>query len=374
MSSILFIFIYFVFIFLFMNFLYSKCCIYYKPLEYIDKKTGEKINVHKKYEPFQAKDSLSYLNFLINGMIFFPIKFVTCVSVVSGLIINLKISSYFHKNSDTNKKDREITKKIIQFWSKWAFKMANITIHEIKINSYEKTYKKYLGENYDFTDQKYSVIISNHLGLFDVILQMFLHGPGFIAKKQVGDYPLFGSVARGLNCLLVSRENEKERQKTMDLIYQKQKNFIDGKSLSPLVIFPEGTTTSNRNILKFKKGAFYHLLPIKPQIIKIDQNSPVHIACGAQNICFHTWKLLSFYRNDIYYMDLPVIKPTEFMFENYKNYGKEKWEIFAEVTRKIYCEIGGFTESDLGYRDSDKYYLSMVKGKYEPEDEKEKSC
>ena len=48
-----------------MNFLYSKCCIYYKPLEYIDKKTGEKINVHKKYEPFQAKDSLSYFNFLI---------------------------------------------------------------------------------------------------------------------------------------------------------------------------------------------------------------------------------------------------------------------------------------------------------------------
>ena len=53
--------------------------------------------------------------------------------------------------------------------------------------------------------------------------------------------------------------------------------------------------------------------------------------------------------------ELPVIKPTEYMFEKYANLGVEKWEIFAEVTRKIMCEIGGLTPSDKTFRDSKRY-------------------
>ena len=152
----------------------------------------------------------------------------------------------------------------------------------------------------------------------------------------------------------------------MDDIYIRQKNYMEKKSLTPLAIFAEGTTTSNRHILKFKKGAFYHLLPIKPQIIKIDQNCPLHIACGVQNIFFHTMKIMTYPLVEMGYFDLPVIRPTEFMFQRYANLGKNKWEIFAEVTRKIYCEIGGFQESNYGFRDVDLYERSVLSGKYEP--------
>lgn len=62
---------------------------------------------------------------------------------------------------------------------------------------------------------------------------------------------------------------------------------------------------------------------------------------------------------------MPVIRPTKFMFENYSHLGKEKWEIFAEVTRKIYCEIGGLKESNLGYRDEHLYSLAIKTGKYD---------
>ena len=197
---------------------------------------------------------------------------------------------------------------------------------------------------------------------------MYLYQPGFIAKKLVANYPFFGSVARGLNCLFIDRENENSRKKIMDDIYMKQKNYMDKKSLAPLAIFPEGTTTSNRNILKFKKGAFYHLLPIKPQIILIDQNCALSIACGVQNIFYHTLRIMAYSSTELYYIDLPVIRPTEYMFDHYSHLGKEKWEIFAEVTRKIYCEIGGFEESNLGYRDEHLYSIAINTGKYEPND------
>ena len=191
---------------------------------------------------------------------------------------------------------------------------------------------------------------------------MYLYQPGFIAKKLISDYPFSGSVARGLNCLFVDRENENARKKILGDIYIKQKNYLEGKSLAPLAIFPEGTTTSNRNILKFKKGAFFHLLPIKPQIVLIDQNSPLHIACGVQNIFFHTWKIMAYSCSELFYIDMPVIRPTEFMFKNYSYLGKEKWEIYAEITRKIYCEIGGFEESNLGYRDGQIYSQAILSG------------
>ena len=355
--------------FLILNWIYINSKIYYKPLKYQDKKTGKIIDVHKLYEPFQAKDKLTYWRFILTGIIFFIPKLIFCMSAVIGLIIHLNIVYLFYKNSDTDINHRNKIKNIIKFWSFLALKFAMIRVKEKKVDNYEKIYKKYLGDDYDFSDQKYSLIICNHIGLFDVILIMYLFQPGFIAKKLVSNYPFFGSVARGLNCLFVDRENESARKKIMDDIYNRQKNYIEGKSLAPLAIFPEGTTTSNRNILKFKKGAFYHLLPIKPQIILIDQNSPFHIACGVQNIFFHTWRVMSYSFNDLSYIDLPVIHPTTYMFEHYSNLGKEKWEIYAEVTRKIYCEIGGFKESNLGYRDDHLYSIAIKTGKYEPNDE-----
>ena len=64
---------------------------------------------------------------------------------------------------------------------------------------------------------------------------------------------------------------------------------------------------------------------------------------------------------------MPVVRPTEYMFKNYSHLGKEKWEVYAEVVRKIYCEVGGFKESNLGYRDSKAYSEAMIKGEFDYE-------
>ena len=357
---------YFSIVFILLNLLYKRCSIYYKPLLYKDPKTGKIINVDNLYAPFQVKDKLTYWKFILYGMIFFIPKSLLCTISVISLILNLKILHIFYKDTDTNLHQRNCSKKIIKFWCYLFLCGSTIKIKKIESPNIKVIYTKYLGSDYNFEDQTYSLITSNHIGFFDVILVLYLYQPGFIAKKMVQDYPFFGSVAKGINCLFVDRESETARKKIMDDIYIRQKNYMEKKSLTPLAIFAEGTTTSNRHILKFKKGAFYHLLPIKPQIIKIDQNCPLHIACGVQNIFFHTMKIMTYPLVEMGYFDLPVIRPTEFMFQRYANLGKNKWEIFAEVTRKIYCEIGGFQESNYGFRDVDLYERSVLSGKYEP--------
>ena len=53
------------------------------------------------------------------------------------------------------------------------------------------------------------------------------------------------------------------------------------------------------------------------------------------------------------------------MWEHYSELGKEKWEIYAEVTRKIMCEIGGLKPSSKTYRDIKRYENSCYKRVYE---------
>lgn len=53
-------------------------------------------------------------------------------------------------------------------------------------------------------------------------------------------------------------------------------------------------------------------------------------------------------------------------FFQYKHFGKEKWEIYMNVVRKIYSEVGGMEEADMGFRDLHRYIKAMRTGFYDP--------
>ena len=60
------------------------------------------------------------------------------------------------------------------------------------------------------------------------------------------------------------------------------------------------------------------------------------------------------------------------MFKHYAYLGEDKWEVYSEVVRKIYCEIGGFEPSEKNLRDSKYYNKIMAEGVYPlPEEKKE---
>ena len=372
MSICLYLSIYFISNFIILNILYLKVRKYYRPLTYKDKETGKIIDVHKLYEPFSAKDKFSYWKMMLGGIFFFPIKFAILLSIIIMFMIHLRIFSFFYSNQDKDKSQYEKLSKIMKFYNGLFLFFSWIKLQEKKIDCTE-VYKKYLGPDYDFNQKKYSSITCNHIGFYDVITNMYLNACGFIAKEEISRYIFIGHIAQYINCLFVNRENVESRKKTFDKLYERQSTYLEGKCYAPLVLFPEGTTTSGRNILKFKKGAFYHLFPIKPEIIFIDPNSQYHIAVGAQNIFINTCTFLCFFGTSLYYSYMPIINPTEYMFKNFSHFGKEKWEIYTEVVRKIYCEVGGFKESNLRYRDSHEYYEAMVNGKYESDKIKKKN-
>ena len=99
-------------------------------------------------------------------------------------------------------------------------------------------------------------------------------------------------------------------------------------------------------------------------IIKISFDGPCHLCCGVTHLFFHVMRSFCYFTNKLYYIELPIITPTEYMFEHYKDLGKEKWEIYKNVVYKMYFELGNFKETDIGLKDKNEYYAALETGIY----------
>ena len=342
---------------------------YYRPLYYQKDKNSPKIDVHSLYPEFALKDKLNFPRLLIGNIFLAPIKLSLEILCAIFCILMMKYYSLTLKNPTTNPEERKKVAWVEYISCYIAFYIIHgLRVHEKKL-PYEEIYKKYLGQDYDFSQKDYSLIICNHIGFFEVAINMIKYQCGFIAKKAIKNYYFIGQIATQIGCLFVDRENNEERKKIFEELEKRQRDYYTKKNLCPLVLFPEGTTTTGKHILKYKKGAFYSLLPIKPEIINIYHSDDYHVSIGAANVVMSSLRSLAYFNINMYFVDLPVINPTDYMFEKYKSLGKEKWEIFAEVTRRIICEVGGFEMSDKNFRDQKKYVKAMITGNYYEGDE-----
>ena len=288
--------VYTIIIFAYSFWIYKNNNIFYKPLEFISPDTNEKINLHSLYPEFACLDKISFFRiFIINFLLIGIFKFIINIFLAIMQIIRLKQHMNNLKNPTSNPEEWKKLSETISFWTRWLLKINGMQIIKKEI-PYEEVYKKYLGPDYSFDpNEKYSLLISNHIGFYDVVLNMALHSAGFMAKYETQGYPLVGVISRGINCLFVRRENEEDRMKIFQELEQRQKDFYDGKILSPLLLFPEGTTTNGKYILKFKRGAFYHLLPIKPQIIMLEDNLNYSVAIGVGSAGFNYYRSLCYF-------------------------------------------------------------------------------
>jgi lysophosphatidylcholine acyltransferase/lyso-PAF acetyltransferase len=200
---------------------------------------------------------------------------------------------------------------------------------------------------------------------------MAIYGCGFISKEEVKKMPIFGKIAMGLQSVFVDRNNPNSRKKTLDDIMKKQKDYMEGKPVMPFMIFPEATTTSGRHLLSFKRGAFFSLLPVKPNFILPNLNNDFHLGCGSTKVGINYGRSLTELFVQTQFYELPIMTPNEYMYNNYSHYGKEKWEIYKEVTRDILSELGGFIKSDKEFIDSSRYNICVDNQTYiEKEDYK----
>ena len=120
-----------------------------------------------------------------------------------------------------------------------------------------------------------ALFVGNHRSIFDIILTYTrVKGlTGFVAKKELGNIPVFSNVMGYLYCLFLDRDNIKEGLKT---ILQAIEYIKQGVSI---FIFPEGARNKGEEttLLPFKDGAFKIATKSNCPIVPVALNNTVAI-------------------------------------------------------------------------------------------------
>ena len=214
--------------FLLALFVYTNSKIYYKPCKLIDK-NGNVVDIHKIFDVFHPHDELNFWKLWIGGFLNFPYKFIISFFIATSMKFHLQLVNYFYPNSETDLSQWKKMKFGISFWANFFLFANGIHLVNKKVDC-EKVYKKYLGEDYDFSDDKYSLIISNHIGFFDVVVLMAKYTVGLMAKIDVKDYYFVGPIATAMHCLYIKRKAPKKGKKYLTNWKNDRNYFTKGNS------------------------------------------------------------------------------------------------------------------------------------------------
>jgi len=98
-----------------------------------------------------------------------------------------------------------------------------------------------------------AILVSNHQSLVDIplFLSVFPREIKFLAKRELGEIPLFGKAMGFAGNLFIDRDDPRD---AVHLMREAVRRIAKGQVV---VVFPEGTRSPDGEIGEFKTGAFY---------------------------------------------------------------------------------------------------------------------
>lgn len=94
------------------------------------------------------------------------------------------------------------------------------------------------------------LFVANHRSYVDIPL-VLAHVPAvFLSKREIGEWPLFGRLARRGSTVFVDRENAESRKRALVELAARLDEGL------PITVFPEGTTSHGPGVASFRAGSF----------------------------------------------------------------------------------------------------------------------
>lgn len=98
-----------------------------------------------------------------------------------------------------------------------------------------------------------AVLVANHQSIVDIpmLLSAFQRPVRFLAKRELGEIPLFGKAMAAAGNLFIDRDDPRD---AVRMLRDVGARLRDGRLV---VVFPEGTRSGDGSIGEFRPGAFY---------------------------------------------------------------------------------------------------------------------
>ena len=145
-------------------------------------------------------------------------------------------------------------------------------ISEKVVNAFRRYYGRVLSKIYFRLKESYNpwkeietpLVIANHVSENDhLYIMSCLSTVSFVSKAEMGKIPIIGYIAKHYDSLFVQRESAENRRFIKSEIRRRVDSYMkDSKSVKPIAMYPEGTTSNNTGVLMFNNGAFDSLAPI----------------------------------------------------------------------------------------------------------------
>lgn len=140
-----------------------------------------------------------------------------------------------------------------RYVQKWSKKLLDICGVKVRVHHPERLSSK-------------ALIVSNHVSWLDIFLIHSVTPCHFIAKAEMADWPIIGSLAKSTGTLFLERSRTRHLKSTLETLVK----YL--KARERCIFFPEGTTAKQGELLPFHpnlfEGAIHAELPIQPFAVK----------------------------------------------------------------------------------------------------------
>lgn len=191
--------------------------------------------------------------------------------------------------------------------------------------------------------------VAPHSGFLDMLVLCVSGLPTVVSRSENSKLPVIGALLEFNQAVLVSRKDPESRRKCVSQI----KERLTSNGYWPqMLMFPEGTTTNGRALIKFKPGAFLAGVPVQPVLL--------HYPNKLDSIRW-TWKGTSWleclwYTTSQLYTNvtvefLPVYTPSQEERENPELYADNVQKLMAKalnVPATDFVMEGPFPATKLG--------------------------
>jgi 1-acyl-sn-glycerol-3-phosphate acyltransferase len=124
------------------------------------------------------------------------------------------------------------------------------------------------------------LIVSNHISWLDVFVLNALSPAAFVCKDEVRRWPLIGWLCARTDTVFLNRSSRRSAHRCA-----MQLREILIKGAMPVAVFPEGTTTTGREVLPFRsallQAAAHTAIPTIPVALRYEYPDGTHCAAPA---------------------------------------------------------------------------------------------
>lgn len=186
------------------------------------------------------------------------------ISLLFSSIFRIKITLLTKKGDLEGR--RNYIHKISSNWAKLIIKIAGANVNIIGLENLPK--------------DETALFVSNHQSNFDIplLLSCIDIPKGFIAKKELENWPFISIWMKYINCIFMDRDN----------LRKSAESIVDGikllKSGYSMVIFPEGTRSKGKPVNEFKGGSFKLATKSKCLIVPLTINGTYKLLESNKNI------------------------------------------------------------------------------------------